>query len=368
MLASVPAQPGYKLALLRVLGRAADGTIGLARETEEDHIAIPLGLVGLYWIRLFQPLLKANLPQNPQNRGLDRLGFVKDGFRALTHRSHLDFRVGSRFGPPHSSALHRAIRDACQTIVRMPVHFMTYPSGDSILKAHPNPRVSAPSDIRIDASYLSSFGELLIPRDIWRALGRFNVWIEPALTAEWTRLMMVYAKSQERTLNKTIVTNAMTWLDPDRDVRIAKERAKDLIANGTLNCVWSGRRLNHRNLDVDHCFPWSAWPCSDLWNLLPSHRHVNQNQKRNRLPGSEVLNAARECIQLWWDAAYRNADNPLLPNRFIIEAKASLPGLTDESANPDKIFEAVRMQRLRLKHDQQIPEWVGSGGSFGKIS
>jgi tripartite-type tricarboxylate transporter receptor subunit TctC len=34
-------------------------------------------------------------------------------------------------------------------------------------------------------------------------------------------------------------------------------------------------------LDIDHCLPWSAWPCGDLWNLLPASPRVNQHLKRD---------------------------------------------------------------------------------------
>src|SRR5512134_2808357 len=73
----------YKLALLRTLCRIADGAAGYARDAGEEHVAIPLGLAALFWIRLFRPLLAADLPQSPGNRGDTRLGFVKEAFRQL---------------------------------------------------------------------------------------------------------------------------------------------------------------------------------------------------------------------------------------------------------------------------------------------
>ena len=73
----------YKLALLRVLSRIADSSAGYADDKDDGYVAVPLELVGLYWIRLFKPLLAYDLPQSPANRGYDRLGFVKEGFRCL---------------------------------------------------------------------------------------------------------------------------------------------------------------------------------------------------------------------------------------------------------------------------------------------
>jgi hypothetical protein len=61
----------YKLALLGSLCRVADGAAGHASLEGDEHVSVPLGLVGLYWIRLFKPLLAADLPQSPINRGVD---------------------------------------------------------------------------------------------------------------------------------------------------------------------------------------------------------------------------------------------------------------------------------------------------------
>ena len=74
----------YKLALLRSLCRIADGWAGMTRETEDGHVTLPLGLVGLTWLRLYLPLAKADLPQSAANiRGAHRLGFAREGFAAL---------------------------------------------------------------------------------------------------------------------------------------------------------------------------------------------------------------------------------------------------------------------------------------------
>lgn len=67
----------YKLTLLRTLCRIANGSAGMARDLNEDFVAVPLGLVALTWIRLFQPLLAKQLPQTPRNIGFNDLGFAK---------------------------------------------------------------------------------------------------------------------------------------------------------------------------------------------------------------------------------------------------------------------------------------------------
>ncbi len=47
----------YKLALLRVLVRIADTATGLVEDVDDETVAVPLGLVALYWIRAFGRLL-----------------------------------------------------------------------------------------------------------------------------------------------------------------------------------------------------------------------------------------------------------------------------------------------------------------------
>jgi len=349
----------YKLGLLRTLCRIADGAAGLAREHDEDHVAAPMGLIALTWIRLYKPLLVADLPQSPINRGYDRLGFAKDAFRKLSTVSPQDLRVGMRFSGDVGSALHQALKDVAATIANMPAKYITYPNGGPILPVHRIGRVGRVREVRLDESYLASFGEIFVPTHLWRALQRYDVWIEPALIAEWVRLTKYYASRQGRLLEDADISAAMTWFEPTRDVRIAREQAERLLKAGNLHCVWSGRRLSSDNIDVDHCLPWAAWPCGDLWNLMPAHRTVNQREKRDRLPSDQILRSAQDRIMAWWSSGYQDDPDSVLAERFELEAAASLPGIASPISDLDDVFAAVSLQRMRLKHDQQVPEWSG---------
>ena len=346
----------YKLALLRVLTRIAEGSLGLAWPVSEEYVAVPLGLVAVFWLRQFKPVLQAGLPQMPTNRGLDGLGFVKDAYRRISNLSHLDFRVAARFTGQNALSLHQAINDAVSNIKAMPAKYTSFPDGPRVYGVTSGHRLRLGRELVLDADYLNSFGELLIPEPIWRALTRFNVWIEPALVAEWIRIMKDYLTNQGRFVAEEKFYLATRWSDPERDVRVARELALDLLKRDRLYCVWTGKKLQEDSLDIDHCFPWSAWPCGDLWNLLPALRSVNQNQKSDRLPSAERLGKAREIIFDWWTAGYMNNANTLIGERFRTEATASLPGIL-EAPSPETIFAGMEFQRLRLHHDQQVPEW-----------
>ena len=287
----------YKLGLLRAICRAADGASGLARELEDDHVLLPLGLVALNWLRLYVPLVAQGVPQTPTNRGPEGLGFAKDGFQQLLAGAvpRLDLRSASRFQDAPGRALHMALQDAADTIVRMPAYYINYPGGGPVLPTERR-RAANPAGgiIVLNEANLLSFGAMRVPTDLWRALQRFAVWIEPALISEWYRLMRAYAGRQGKSLDEGALNRAMIWADPAQDVALPRERSLQLMASGrAVDCVWSGRRLDARSLDIDHGLPWSAWPCSDLWNLLPAHRAVNQHQKRDRLPSDSTLQAAR---------------------------------------------------------------------------
>ena len=239
----------YKLGLLRTLCRIADGAAGIACDKGDGHVALPLGLVALTWLRLYLPLVRAGLPQSPANRhGGDKLGFAGPGFRALLAAglSPLDLRVGARFGADAAPMLQAALSEAAGTISRMPARHMTVPNGGPVLPvtAQTPPRLRGEAML-LESGTLWAWGELLVPRHLWQALGRFSCWVEPAVVSEWVRLMQGYASGQGRSLDLGALAAATTWLEPARDVVLPRSLALRLLAVGQpLHCVWSGRRLD----------------------------------------------------------------------------------------------------------------------------
>jgi hypothetical protein len=275
-----------------------------------------------------------------------------------------DLRIGARFSGDTAIALDAALKHTAETIKRMPAQYACYPNGGPIFPFQRFPtarRALAQPVLTLDDTYLETFGSLLVPRNIWRALQRFGHWIEPSLIAEWIRLMKTWAANQERQLNDATIALAMTWSDPARDTIAARQIALAMFERGKpITCVWSGKNLTRATFDVDHCFPWSAWPCDDLWNLMPAHRTINQHQKKGRLPTESLLGRAKDNILRWWEAAYLDPAKPVMASEFKLQAHASLAALAgNRSPGPDDVFGAMRTQRLRLWRDQQVPEWNG---------
>jgi hypothetical protein len=110
---------------------------------------------------------------------------------------------------------------------------------------------------------------------------------------------------------------------------------------------------------------------------LPTDSKIN-NQKSDRLPTQQKLKAAKERIQHWWQEAWLEQSalpdqapstsqkvkdapsNSLITGqsqRFFAEANIALPGLSSDNSSVDDLFEALVMQRGRLKEMQQLREW-----------
>jgi hypothetical protein len=171
---------------------------------------------------------------------------------------------------------------------------------------------------------------------------------------------------------------ALNWLEPKRTTTEVRHRFEQLKQQSPeiAQCVWSAKSLE-KKYAIDHSLPFARWPNNDLWNLLPTDSKIN-SQKSDRLPTQQKLKAAKERIQHWWQEAWLDQSSlpdqasstsqkvkkePSVPliishsQRFFAEANIALPGLSSDNASVDDLFEALVMQRGRLKDMQQLREW-----------
>ena len=76
------------------------------------------------------------------------------------------------------------------------------------------------------------------------------------------------------------------------------------------------------------------------------------------MPGQTIPILAASGTRLAkWEQAYLCNSESHLPEQFLHEARASLPPFSTDAAGD--IFASVCLQRIRLRHDQQVPEWEG---------
>lgn len=347
----------YKLGLLRTVIRTAETASGFVQIVDDGKTAeLPLGLFGLYWLRLYLPLTQGDFPQSPTNRHAGKgLSFAGAAYSALPANISTDLFLGNTFTGDRAKLLARAIRDACDCIQKMPAQYITYDDGRQVFDIQKN-SIAIPETFRLDQAFLTSFGTVKVSRHIWMSIARFGFWMEPSVILEWQRLMNGYAASQNRLLDPLKMHQAMEWADFARDQNRARVLITDMQQRGKkIACIWSGKPLN-TTYDVDHILPWVAWPCGDLWNLVPTDRALNQAEKRAKLISAPLLDAARERLYAFWTHAYVETGNDTLRQVFFDEAHASL---LVQSPSLPLVHRGVHERRLQLRMDQQIPEFSG---------
>ena len=351
----------HKLALMRVLLRIADGHPGAVLRREDNRVILPAGLVALYWCHQYKILIDHNnLFQTPNKNS--NMGFMKEnGWRKLTERAASDYSVGNLFVGDDAMALHRTLSAAVKNIREMPCKYITLPNSEQSVFEIDSKTVKAKDSLFLDMQSLSQWGDFSLPEHIWLAFSRFACWIEPVLVSEWAITMAKYQgnASQEQ---QNRIPRALQWLDPKRTTVEVRKRFDQISTKGNPQyCVWSQKRLTARskassNVQIDHCFPFARWPNNDLWNLLPTDAKKNL-EKSDRLPTKQRMANAQEHISHWWQTAWLDNENEQTTKQFFAQANIALPGLKSNNTSIDDLFEALALQRGRLKDMQQLREW-----------
>ena len=341
----------YKLGLLRVFTRIAESAPGVVMRRSDGWVDIPLGIVGLYWLKQYKPLLiNHQLRERPESG--QGYGFAKDAFWKLAQVSPYDLRVGGHLAADRAAIVTQAIRDACANITTMPARYITWPGrADPVFEFERRGFRFQPQPLVVSPEYLARFGVFRIPAAIWQTLGQYACWLEPAILREWAALHGQWNVSDPRAGDQQV----FAWEEGRRDTSLAAGRLLDLRQQGVdVPCVWSARHVREANrLHIDHCFPWSRWFNNDLWNLLPARSDINL-AKGDKLPSAQALSSAHERILDWWNHAWLGSPHR---ERFLLEATVSLPTLVEQPA-PADIYQAMLHQRARLKADQQLAEWT----------
>jgi SAM-dependent methyltransferase len=341
----------YKLALLRSLLRIAEGHPGAVLEQDDHFVKLPLGLVSLYWLKLYKPLIDKHDMQQVSSRGV---GFIKDtGWRALSGYGSSLFVIGATFTETElAKSLHQTLKDISATIKNMPVRYITLPNTDTPVFSVEQFRNKLPKDqLSLNADYMASFGTFSVPIKVWESLTRFSVWIEPVLVSEWINTMVSYEGNRVKNFTKLDFINALNWEDPERSTARIRSKVLALSIHQSLYCCWSGKKLKLDHYAIDHAFPFARWPNNDLWNLLPTDSKINAN-KADKLPSANRLGDAKDRILSWWEAAWIND-----PDEFFTQANLALPSILPKNRSYEEVFNALTIQRDRIKDFQQLQDW-----------
>ncbi|MGR5176868.1 class I SAM-dependent methyltransferase [Vibrio mediterranei] len=348
----------YKLALLRVLLRIADAHPGCVSDQTDGEVAIPLGLVALYWIKAYKRLIDyGNLQQNSNsNRGL---GFVTDdGWNKLKHLSADDLAVGSMFFGDDAKALQKTIQSTIKTMKEGPIKFIY--TGSAHEKKHEFSTVASlkkrrmQDTVYLNTEFFESFGFFTLKQSLWECFRIYNAWIEPLVVNQWVMQMQRYELNKKNNTSLQTYHDCLIWLEKDHDTREVRKRVSELQQNKhRVSSVWSNTKLD-QSFHVDHCLPFAYWPNNDMWNLLPTTEKENTS-KSDRLPSKRRLMGSKQRIISWWDLAWGEQEHH--KQRFFTEASLSLPNIPPQCLDFEEVFEAMGLQVRGVKSRLLINEW-----------
>jgi hypothetical protein len=187
-------------------------------------------------------------------------------------------------------------------------------------------------------------GDVLVAAPLWRELSLMGHWIQDALLLRWAEL--VERLSAGEVSADAAIARLMVSPDPVRETAAAREL---YLARPSLECVWTGRRLDSKSLAIDHVLPFSLWRNNDLWNLLPSHAKVNA-EKSDKLPTRELLRSRRDAIAHCWTLG-REA----FPRRFAAETRVQTG---DAEADLGRLFDALVESVEVTALQRACPRWA----------
>lgn len=196
---------------------------------------------------------------------------------------------------------------------------------------------------------INNYGFVKFDKNLYMLLNEFGSFINgtESIIFKWALF--------SSNINKTLDTEKIIFLlrkstEVQRDVYDAKKVYDRYIRD--LRCVWSNKRLDFANYEVDHALPFSVTFINDLWNLLPAHYEINR-KKSDKIPTANLIEKRKEYIKNYWDVLFKE-----YKNRFLKEMEI---GLTGVSGGDKKDLFNFGIEKLKQKSkfliDQGYEPW-----------
>lgn len=316
----------YKFALLR-------GVIDIIQDNSpyfyfsNDRVYFPIGLLVEKWMLYYYPILEST-EYIPQINGEINLAFVVQFKKIISEYSLIGgfsafYNDIKNKGIPENLhpdfiSLAKKIKD---TITRMPMKYIGRSINDDYYSIfqYESRKTTRNSNV-IDAEFLiNNFGAFSIPIDYYEAFQILGSFIsgQDSILFKWAEFS-VNASRKNLSIEK-VVSEVLKSPITERDVAESKQIFNSILKKeGKVYCVWTGKPVT--KYDVDHLIPFSVWKNNDLWNLLPSDAKTN-NQKRDKIPSSELIIKRKDLIYHYWELLYKNQ-----PLRFRKEIQIALLG------------------------------------------
>lgn len=310
----------YKIALLRAINDVVLSFPDL-RAYNQD-IAVPLRLLAQYWVAYYWGFVDSTQPiaqgQRAQRDGKYRndmefrpalsefrqqweahtggLSQAADGFLAI-HELRIA-RKRSSYPDSLLAAYQKTLMVIAKTI-KMPIQY----AGPGNWTVFEKPMAYQHLDDRVVAVPGTQAHDvcLVITAELWQTFQLMSLWVEALCVHEWCLFTERISQSQQP-INRGEVYMLLTDRPDNRRPLTWESNQIDilLLEGEEFRCPWTARRIvSGVSYDLDHLLPLSIYPINELWNLIPADPGFNRHVKRDRLPSTERLFAARSHLE--WD-------------------------------------------------------------------
>ena len=355
----------YKFALLRA-------TIEIIQEHDnyksvsEEGVSFPLGLLILKWIEYYYPIFSHDsfIPQKHGDSRQRTIAFRPEFERMIkiypttrfSDQLFYDLKKGN-INPEKLESIFTLVKKIKQTIVNQPMHYIgsAINRGGQIYTYNKDGRRYRNIDKLNLEWIIDSMGTFSIPIDllhVLQAVGSFVTGTH-SIIFRWAEFTSQLSKD-----HPISTSDMITLLKSDineREIAQARNYYSDILANGQLHCVWSGRTISS-DLHIDHMIPFVALRNNDLWNLLPSKGEINI-RKSDKIPSMDILNnnSIKERIIHYWGNLLTT-----FPEQFRTEVQVSLLGKTnfEERSWKNNSYNQLLSMCSHMIEDRGFDPWI----------
>ncbi|WP_151671690.1 methyltransferase domain-containing protein [Nitrincola schmidtii] len=286
----------YKLALMRAFCDLADQDERTVSWLTTTEVGIPIQHIVMSWLRYYWSFCDGRqlIPQNNAEANSGKPIAFRSALTTL--RTEAEKIYGN-----HTSSLALLMLDIKRGKVPHPLINLLKQAKAVIQRTI----VEGPIKYTDDGAmyrFDRKSGLVFLDAELWTEFCLNGYWIRNSLLLRWVELTKRFAERHDPSITTGLV---LGLLEENDYVQREQSLARSLYLNKPkLQCVWSGKSVNTKTLDVDHALPFSVSRNNDLWNLLPASRTINQKQKRDLVPSPALIMRQQDNFFDNWQFIY----------------------------------------------------------------
>ena len=356
----------FKYALLRATSEICQDNTHLIK-FDDKKATIPIGLLVEKWLFYYWPIFEYQpyIPQMPERYHGERR--LRLQFRDQLHEVINYYKNGNGISEFYNDYLTNQIPSNLEKklmslfkkirwlIQRYPMKHLGKSVYDNYYKVFkpnkplPDPRKPISRDLLIE-----EFGTFSISLDYYRVFNVLGGYVigDQSIITQWAKLTEKFTNQNPNF--SEIQTLLMEYPVTERQVQKVRTYYETLLDVKGLNCTWSGKPIHFPSeLHIDHMFPFAKYRNNDLWNLVPTLKHVN-SRKGDRIPSPKLLTRRRTLIHEHWEKMKSK-----YTAQFESEIKMSLIGYEQEIHSLNEIFTAILEKSKYLINFRRYKHWDG---------